>query len=117
MITRYKNPSDKRKLKVRSRVKGTTIRPRLTVHRTSKQIYAQVIDDQKQITLASASSLKMKKTKELTKLKMAEMVGESLAKSAKLKKVSKVVFDRGPFRYHGRVKALADSARKAGLQF
>ncbi len=116
MINRYKNKATKRKLRVRSKTKGTTERPRLTVSRSTKHISAQIIDDQKQITLVAFSSLNLK-TKAGTKLDTATLVGESLAKKAKLKKITKVVFDRGPYKYHGRVKALADAARKGGLKF
>ncbi len=116
MINRYKNKATRRKLKVRSKTKGTTLRPRLTVYRSNKQIFAQIIDDQKQITLVAFSSLNLK-TKPKTKLAAAEEVGQNLAKLAKTKKITKVVFDRGPYKYHGRVKTLADAARKAGLKF
>ncbi|MFC1627099.1 50S ribosomal protein L18 [Patescibacteria group bacterium] len=116
MIKRHKHKSTRRKLRTRSKVGGTTDRPRLTVNRTNQQIYAQVIDDQKQITLAAANSLQLK-TKFKTKLEQAKAVGELVAKNALSKKITKVVFDRGQYKYHGRVKTLADAARSKGLKF
>lgn len=90
-------------------------RLRLTVFRSNQAIYAQIIDDQKGRTLAAANSLKLK-TQD-TKTKKAFAVGEQLAKKALKKKIKKVTFDRGSYRYHGRVKALAEGARKGGLLF
>ncbi len=87
--------------------------PRLSVYRSNQHIAAQVIDDVKQITLASASDKGMKGTK----LERAQAVGASLAQLAVKKKINHVVFDRGWYRFHGRVKALADGAKKGGLQF
>ncbi len=116
MINQYSSKSAKRKARVRSVIKGTSERPRLSVYRSTKQISAQIINDQKQITLASFSSLKLK-TKGKNKLDTAKLVGENIAKAAKLKKITKVVFDRGPYKYHGRVKALAEASRKVGLKF
>lgn len=90
---------------------------RLSIHRTNKQIYAQIIDDKNGVTLASASTLdKEVKTKQAN-IKAATEVGALIADRAKKAKVSEVVFDRGAFIYHGRVKALADAAREAGLKF
>lgn len=117
MINRYKNPKTKRKIRVRSKITSSPDRPRLTVHRSLRYISAQIIDDQKAVTLASATSLKLESKKKLTKTQAAEKVGDTLAKKAKLKKITKVVFDRGSLKYHGRVKALAEAARKAGLKF
>jgi large subunit ribosomal protein L18 len=107
---RYKQ----RKARVRSRIVGTAARPRLTVYKSSIHIYGQLIDDDKQKTLAAASDLKIKAGKKLDK---AGLVGEDLAKKALAKKIKKVTFDRNGFRYHGRVKALAEGARKGGLEF
>ena len=117
MITRYKTKSAKRKVRIRSRITSTSTRPRLSVFRSNKSIYAQIIDDQKGITLASVSSLKLKDTAKKTKTQVAQQAGEELGKIAKTKKISTVVFDRGQYKYHGRVKALAQAARKTGLKF
>lgn len=103
-----------RKNRVRSRVSGTEARPRLTIYKSNTHIYGQLIDDASQKTVVSASDLKTKSGK---KTDMASAVGEELAKKAIAKKVKKVVFDRNGYRYHGRVKALADGARKGGLEF
>ena len=116
MIERHKNKATKRKLRVRGKITGTTLRPRLSVHRSTKHISAQIIDDQKQLTLVSGTSLTLKKAK-LTKTQLAQSVGETIAKKAKLKKIKQVVFDRGAYQYHGRVKALAEAVRKGGLKF
>lgn len=103
-------------------IKGTTKRPRLSVFRSNKAIYAQIIDDEKGKTLVAASERDLnKKTKKpknkKTKMEKAEMVGEVLAKKALKKKIKTIVFDRGKYPYHGRVKALAEGARKGGLKF
>jgi large subunit ribosomal protein L18 len=103
-----------RKRRVRSRVAGTADRPRLTVYKSNTHIYGQLIDDIKQKTVVSASDLKSKSGK---KTDMAGAVGEEIAKKAVAKKIKKVVFDRNGYRYHGRVKALAEGARKGGLEF
>ena len=92
-----------------------TGRLRLSVYRSDKHIYAQIIDDNAGNTVASASSLALKLTG--NKIEQATAVGKALAEAAAGKGVSKVVFDRGPFRYHGRIKALAESAREGGLDF
>ena len=103
-------------LRLRARVKGTLERPRLAVFRSVKHIYAQVIDDQAGRTLVSASSME-KKSKNGGNVQGAKEIGRTVAERAKEKGVSKVVFDRGGYMYHGRVKALADAAREAGLEF
>lgn len=103
------------KLRVRGKISGTTERPRLTVFRSNKQIYAQVIDDLTGKTLAAASSLKF--TDKAPKKEIAAKVGEMIAKSAQEAGVSVVVFDRNGYLYHGRIKELADAARKGGLKF
>lgn len=103
------------KMRVRGKISGTAERPRLTVFRSNKQIYAQVIDDLTGKTLASASSLKL--TDKAPKKEVAAKVGELIAKSAQEAGVSAVVFDRNGYLYHGRVKELADAARKGGLKF
>jgi len=106
--------------RVRTRVSGTPERPRLSVYRSVDHIYTQVIDDRSGRTLASASSVD-KETKKTLKgggnIASAKAVGKTIAERAKAAGVSRVVFDRGGYKYHGRVKALADAAREAGLQF
>lgn len=107
---------DRRKRRIRKKVLGTAERPRLTVFRSARQIYAQVVDDTAGHTLASATSLKGGDV-EGAKIGAAEAVGSALAAACKDKGVTKVVFDRNGYMYHGRVKALADGARKGGLEF
>lgn len=109
------NRRAKIKARVRGKISGTAERPRLTVFRSNKQIYAQVIDDLTGTTLASASSLKM--TESAPKKEIAAKVGELVAKSAQEAGITTVVFDRNGFLYHGRVKELAEAARNAGLKF
>lgn len=105
-----------RKLRVRSRIQGQSDLPRLSVYRSLKHIYAQVIDDTQGRTLAAASS-REKEFAKATGVKAAGMVGLTLAKRATEKGVQKVVFDRGARPYHGQVKELAEKAREAGLKF
>ena len=110
----------RRHARVRKQVSGSESRPRLSVFRSLTEIYAQVIDDGAGVTLASASSIDHElraKTDGLKKLEQARLVGELVAKRAKSKGISLVVFDRGGFKFSGRVKALADAAREAGLEF
>ena len=104
------------KARVRKKIFGTAEVPRLNVFRSSQHIYAQIIDDIKQMTIYSCSSLDIKGEKGLPRDK-AKKVGQILGKKALDKKLSKVVFDRGGFIYHGRIKALAEGAREAGLKF
>lgn len=106
---------NKIKARVRGHISGTAECPRLTVFRSNKQIYAQVIDDLSGKTLASASSLKM--TDKAPKKEIAAKVGEMIAKSAQEAGITAVVFDRNGYLYHGRVRELADAARKGGLKF
>lgn len=101
--------------RVRKNIRGVSARPRLAVFRSSNHIYAQVIDDDRGHTLAAATSLEMKH--QHTKTDVAKAVGEKIAQSALSAGVTKVVFDRGGYKYHGRVKALADAARSEGLSF
>lgn len=110
----------RRHVRVRKNVFGTPERPRLCVFRGLEQIYAQVIDDRAGNTLVSASSIDTElrgKMAGLNKTQQAALVGEAVAQRAKAKGIEVVVFDRGGYRYIGRVKALADGARKAGLNF
>ena len=112
-----KGQKEKRHRRVRAKIYGTEERPRLCVFKSNKHIYAQIINDQKGFTLVSASDLEIKDLKKDKKIDLAQKVGELIGKKAKDKKIEIVVFDRGGFRYHGRVKTLADEARKQGLQF
>ena len=107
-----------RHTRVRNKVTGTSSVPRLKVFRSNNNIFAQIIDDEASKTLVSASSIdKELKLENGGNTEAAEKVGELLAKRAKKAKISKVVFDRGGYLYHGRVKALAESARENGLEF
>ena len=105
--------------KLRVGVKGNSERPRLSVYRSLNHIYSQIIDDSKGITLAAASDLDLDKStiKNKKKTEVSIEVGRLLAKKAKEKSIGKVVFDKGFFKYHGRVKAVADGAREGGLDF
>ncbi len=110
----------RRHRRVRKKVVGTAERPRLNVFRSLKHIYAQIIDDDKGHTLVAASTLDpelREKLNGLTKTEQAELVGKLVAERALALGIKKVVFDRGGYKYHGRVKALAEGSRKAGLEF
>jgi large subunit ribosomal protein L18 len=110
----------RRHRRVRKRVEGRDGRPRLSVFRSARHIYAQIIDDTQGHTLASASTLDKELRNELEGLKkreQARLVGEILARRAKSQGVTRVVFDRGGCKYHGRVRSLAEGAREAGLEF
>lgn len=110
----------RRHRRVRAQISGTSDRPRLNVYRSAEHIYAQVIDDLAGHTLASASTIDKELRKEIAgknKTEAARIVGKAVAERAKKAGITTVVFDRGGWRYHGRVKALADSARKSGLEF
>lgn len=110
----------RRHLRIRRGMGGQPERPRLSVFRSLKHIYAQIVDDAKGVTLAAASTLDPEIRGAMKDKKKAEagvLVGELIAKRAQAKGVKQVVFDRGGYLYHGRIKALADAARKAGLQF
>lgn len=100
--------------RIRRKLAGTTERPRLNVYRSLNHIYAQVIDDQTGATIVSASSIKLKTGGNVA---AAKEIGKSIAELAVQKGIKKVVFDRGGYLYHGRIKALADAAREAGLEF
>ena len=103
----------KRKARIRAKVTGTSETPRLTVFKSNLAIYAQLIDDKKGVTLASASSIKNKEKG----IEAAKKVGVELAKLAKEKKITACAFDRNSYKYHGAIKALADACREAGLKF
>jgi len=108
----------RRHKKVRAKIRGNFQRPRLCVFRSLNHIYAQIIDDEKGKVLASVSDLKMAKAKNReSKTERAKKVGKLIAQKAKEKKIEKVVFDRAGYKYHGRVKALAEAARQGGLKF
>jgi large subunit ribosomal protein L18 len=104
----------RRKMRIRSRMTGTAARPRLTVYRSLTSLSVQIVDDEQGKTLCSASS---KEAKAKMNIEGAKKVGELIAKKAKDAGVSAVVFDRNAYRYHGRVKAVADAAREGGLKF
>ncbi len=104
----------RRHARVRAKVRGTSARPRLSVFRSNKSIYAQIIDDETGTTLVSASDVKDTKG---TNIERAQKVGKELAEKAQAKKIKEVVFDRGGYLFAGRVKALAEAAREGGLQF
>jgi large subunit ribosomal protein L18 len=110
----------KRHLRVRKKIEGTTGRPRLNIFRSSKHMYAQIIDDTNGVTLASASTVDQELKGGVSNggnVEAARKVGELIAKRAKELGIEKVVFDRGGYLYHGRIQALADAAREAGLEF
>lgn len=105
----------KRKARVRGHLVRHLTRPRLVVYRSNEHIYAQIIDHQTGNSVTASSDLTFKG--KATKIEKATKVGEQIAKQALAKKITKITLDRGPYKYHGRVKALAESARKAGLEF
>ncbi|MEK6692533.1 MAG: 50S ribosomal protein L18 [Nitrospirota bacterium] len=117
----------RRHKRIRKKVSGTTVSPRLNIFRSARHIYCQIIDDTKGVTLASASTLDeeikgsvlsgKKKNEKWRKADSAKVVGAAIAKRALEKGIEKVVFDRGGYLYHGRIKALAEAARESGLKF
>ena len=111
------NRRAKIKRRIRKRVSGTSKVPRLSVFRSNKQIYAQLIDDINGVTLASASSFKNKAVESKSKSEQAAVIGKEVAEKALKVGIESVVFDRNGYLYHGRVKSLADSAREGGLKF
>lgn len=119
MITKADKNATRRKrhARVRAKLSGTEARPRLNVFRSNKHIYAQLIDDVKGVTLASASTLDKEVNVEGNNLEAAKQIGELIAKRAVEKGYKSVVFDRGGYLYHGRIQALADAARENGLEF
>ena len=116
MITLTKRNEIRQRIhtRIRRKVSGTAERPRLSVYRSLDHIYAQVIDDVNGVTLASASTIKQKTSGNVA---AAKEIGKAVAEAALAKGIKQVVFDRGGFLYHGRVKALADASREAGLEF
>ncbi len=118
MITQNKRNAVRQRIhqRIRRKLAGTSERPRLNVYRSLTHIYAQVIDDQNGVTLVSASTLALK-VKTGGNLAAAKEIGKAIAERAVEKGIKKVVFDRGGYLYHGRIKALADAAREAGLEF
>lgn len=109
------NKRDRRKARVRAKISGTAEKPRLSVFKSNKGMYAQLIDDVRGITLASAHSREVKGAAGKADISME--VGKLLAKKAQDKKIETVVFDKGSYKYHGRVRSLADGAREGGLKF
>jgi large subunit ribosomal protein L18 len=107
---------EKRHLRIRNKISGTASCPRLSVYRSNSHIHAQIIDDEKGVTLASASSVNLK-LKKGGNVEAAKAVGTEIAKQAAAKKITNVVFDRSGYLYHGRVQALAEAARAGGLKF
>lgn len=103
-------------MRVRKKLQAVSSRPRLSVFRSNKHIWAQIIDDNKGVTLAAVNDKKLKGS-ELTKTQKAAIVGELVAQIALKNKIKKVTFDRGSYKYHGRIKSLAQAARKEGLEF
>ena len=116
MITQTKRNAIRQRIhaRIRAKLAGTEARPRLNVYRSLNNIYAQVIDDQTGTTLVSASTIKLKTG---CNIAAAKEIGKEVAEKAVEKGIKKVVFDRGGYLYHGRIKALADAAREAGLEF
>ncbi len=104
-----------RRKRVRAKITGRSDRPRISIFKSNKYLYAQVIDDAKGKTLTFANEKEIKA--KVSRMEMAGLVGELLAKKCLVKKIKTVVFDKGGYRYHGRVKALAEGARKGGLEF
>jgi large subunit ribosomal protein L18 len=120
-IAKHKRASrERRHTRVRARIEGTAVRPRLNIYRSVANIYAQLIDDETGHTLASASTIDAEVVAQAagkTKSEAAKIVGQVVAQRAKTAGITQVVFDRGGFRYHGRVAALAEGAREGGLEF
>ncbi len=121
MFIKDNKKRERKRIRIRKKISGDTARPRLSVFRSLKHIYAQIIDDTKGRTLASASSLSKEIQNDIKtakgKVQKSKLVGKLLAQKAAEKGISAVVFDRGGYAYHGRVKAVADGAREGGLKF
>ncbi len=116
-VSHLQSKATKRANRVRAKITGTQERPRVSILRSNRFTSAQVIDDVNGVTITSvhSRSLKLDSSPKLTKTQVAAVVGETIAKNLKQKSLSKVVFDRGSYKYHGRVKAVAESMRKAGI--
>ncbi len=121
LVKKKRERRERAHLRVRTRVRGTAERPRLSIYKSLKFFYAQVIDDDRGVTLAQASSsdpeIRQRITGSASNKDAAKVVGEIVAERARAKGIERVVFDRGGYIYHGNVKALADAAREKGLQF
>lgn len=116
--TKLKNQvKERRRGRVRAKVKGSAQRPRLNIFCSNKGFYLQIINDEKGITLVSAHIKEIKDKDKLKRIEQAKVLGELIAQKAIDKKIKKVVFDRSHYKYHGRVKAIADGARSKGLEF
>ncbi|MFH1780513.1 MAG: 50S ribosomal protein L18 [Candidatus Nealsonbacteria bacterium] len=119
-VTANKQRKIRRQRRVRAKILGTDKKPRLCVFRSNKHIYVQLIDDVKKTTILSVSDQKLKKSaswRKMTKVDSGKEIGKMIAEKALEKKIEKVIFDRGPYKYHGRVKAVAEGAREGGLKF
>ncbi len=114
-ISHHQTPAQKRKLRVRRELKGTAERPRVSVHRSNQHIFVQAIDDVAQKTIASAHDTMVAGKKKQTKTEKAIATAQLIAQLLEKNKISKVIFDRGSHRYHGRVKAVAEALREAGI--
>jgi len=114
-----KENRERRHHRIRAKINGTKIRPRLSVFRSNKHLYAQLIDDEMENTLAAANDLEITKSHKgkMTKVELAKEIGKLIAEKGGKKKIKSVVLDRGGFSYHGQVKALAEGAREGGLEF
>ena len=115
MTKHYNNPRLKRKARIRAKISGTAKRPRVSVFRSNRALYVQLVDDEKRVTLVGVGEVHL--TSEKNNLARAKALGKLLAESAKKRHISRVVFDRGGYAYHGRVKALAEGLREGGLAF
>lgn len=116
MIRRYQSAKEKRKARIRAKIKGTVVRPRLSVFRSNRYTYAQIINDEKGKTLVATGENDLK-LKSNSKTNKAKLIGKTLAQKALKAGIKKVVFDRGSYKYHGRIKALAEGAREGKLKF
>lgn len=119
-MSKLQNKRDKRKMRVRKRLRGTSLKPRMSVFKSNRHLYVQLIDDEQSKTLgAFGTDSKELRNSELAKKSKtaAKKIGERIAEIAKEKNIKEVVFDRGPFKYHGVLAELADAARAGGLQF
>lgn len=116
MATKKELRRERIKKGIRSKISGTSTRPRLSVFRSNNEIYAQIIDDLAGNTIVSASSAELKNASG-AKVEISKLVGQALAEKALTKGISAIVFDRGGYLYHGRIKALAEGAREGGLKF